>query len=100
MRDRLKRFIFGLLGKEPEAVVVSFASGDPQLAERMAAEIRQLVPDRRHFVVSDESGSAWAIYWRLRRRFRRFRIAQAPVLFTGDRRFSPLRRAAFLMAPL
>jgi ribosomal protein S18 acetylase RimI-like enzyme/glycosyltransferase involved in cell wall biosynthesis len=100
MRERLKRFVFGLIGKEADAVVVSFASGDPQLVKRMTAEIQQLVPDRRHFVVSDENGSAWAIYWRLRRRFRKFRIGLAPVLFTSDREYAPLRRTAFLLAPL
>jgi ribosomal protein S18 acetylase RimI-like enzyme len=100
MRDRLKRLIFGLLGKDPDAVVVSFASGDPQLVQRMAEEIQQLVPDRRHFVVSDETGSAWAIYWRLRRRFRKYRVGLAPVLFTSDGRYASLRRAAFLLAPL
>jgi ribosomal protein S18 acetylase RimI-like enzyme/glycosyltransferase involved in cell wall biosynthesis len=97
---RLKKFIFGLVGKDPDAVVVSFACGDPKLAERMTAEIRELIPGRRHFVVSEERGSAWTIYWRLRRRFRKYRIGLAPVLFTADSRYSPLRRAAFLFAPL
>lgn len=99
MKRGLKRFIFGLLGKDPEAVVVSFATGDPRLAERMQDEIQMLAPDRRHFVVPDERGSAWTIYWRLRRRFRKYRIGLAPVLFDGDRRYSALRRAAFLLAP-
>jgi polysaccharide biosynthesis protein PslH len=100
MKRKLKKLIFGLLGKDPDAVVVSFASGAPPLAELMIREIQHLVPNRRHFVVSDESGSAWAIYWRLRRRFRKYRIGLAPVLFSGDRRYAPMRRAAFLLAPL
>jgi ribosomal protein S18 acetylase RimI-like enzyme/glycosyltransferase involved in cell wall biosynthesis len=96
VRAALKQFIFRLLGKDPEAIVVTFASGDPQLADRMFAEIQHLVPDRRHFLVQPEEFSG---YRELRRRFRAYRIGQAAVLFDGDRRYSPLRRAAFLLAP-
>ena len=88
-----------MLGKDPDAVVVSFASGDAQLATRMIEEVRQLVPERRHFVVSEESGSAWTIYRRLRRRFRQYRIGLAPVLLTDDPKWRPLQRAAFMLAP-
>lgn len=100
MKEFLKKLIFGLLGKDPDAVVVSFASGDEQLAARMIGEVQGLVPDRRHFTVSQESGSTFAIYRRLRRRFRRYRIGLAPVLFTSDPQWRPLRRAAFLLAPV
>lgn len=102
MRDKLKKLLFRALGKDPEAVVVSFASGDPALAERMFAEIRELVPDRRHFLVRPEelsAGSALHLYRQLRKRFREFRIGLAPVLLTNDRRHRPLRVAAFLLAP-
>ncbi len=99
MKARLKKLIFGLLGKDPDAVVVCFASGDAELAARMVEEVQRLVPERRHLVVANESGSAWAIYRRLRRRFRRYRIGLAPVLFTPDPAYTPLRRAAFLLAP-
>jgi ribosomal-protein-alanine acetyltransferase len=99
LKQRLKNLVFGLLRKDPDAVVVSFASGDPQLTVSMLEEVQRLVPDRRHFVVSEESGSAWTIYRRLRRRFRQYRIGLAPVLFTDDPRWKPLRRAAFLLAP-
>src|SRR5207253_1936451 len=44
MKQRLKRWIFGLLGKDPEAVVVTFATGDPELCRRMAEEVRSLEP--------------------------------------------------------
>ena len=97
MRQRLKQWIFALLGKDPEAVVVSFCSGDPALAGRMAAEVRELVPGRRHYVVKPRSGSAFRIWLDLRHEFRHLRIGLAPVLFTGER--SPLRLAAFLLAP-
>ncbi|MEO7142187.1 MAG: hypothetical protein ABI165_01650, partial [Bryobacteraceae bacterium] len=97
---RVKAIIFRLLGKEPEAVVVSFLSGDPALAEAMAGEVRGLVPSRRHFTVPPQTGSAWTIYWRLRRQFRRYRVGLAPVLFTSDRADRPLRMAACLLAPL
>lgn len=99
MKRRLKNFIFRLLGKDPEAVVVTFAAGDAQLAARMVEEVRRLVPDRRHFVISSESGSAWSIFLRLRRRFRGYRIGLAPVLFDGKPSGTSLRRAAFLFAP-
>ena len=48
----MKRFLFALLGKDPEAVVVSFWSGQDDLALRMIREVLELIPDRRHYVVS------------------------------------------------
>jgi len=82
-----------MLGKDPEAIVVSFASGDADLVRRMHEEIRQLEPQRRHFLVTAEEFSG---YWQLRRRFRAYRIGLAVVLFTPDARYRALRRAAFL----
>ncbi len=102
MKNQIKKIVFGLLGKDPEAVVVAFASGPADLSKRMAAEVRELEPGRRHFLVQlDElkPGSAWNLYRQLRRRFAGLRIGLAPVLFTGDRRYGRLRRAAFLLAP-
>ena len=97
MKERFKRWLFGLLGKDPEAVVVSFCSGDPVLASAMVEEVRRLEPGRRHFVVQPRPGPAWRIYRELRREFRGRRIGLAPVLFTAEP--SPLRAAAFLLAP-
>jgi glycosyltransferase involved in cell wall biosynthesis len=91
MKQRLKRWIFRLLGKDPEAVVVTFCTGDPALCQRMADEVRSLVPGRRHFVVTEEN---WP---EMRRRLRKFRIGLAPVLLTNES--SPLRRAAYRLAP-
>jgi polysaccharide biosynthesis protein PslH len=102
VRAALKKLIFRLLGKDPEGIVVTFTSGDPELAQRMFAEIQRLVLDRRHFLVKpDEFGSAptFAIYRQLRKRFRSYRIGQALLLFDRDPRYRPLRRAAFLFAP-
>jgi ribosomal protein S18 acetylase RimI-like enzyme len=102
LRAALKKFIFRLLGKDPEAIVVTFATGDPELAERMFAEIQRLVPDRRHFLVKPgdfDRRSTLQIYRQLRQRFRGYRIGQAPLLFDGDKRYSAMRRAAFLYAP-
>jgi ribosomal protein S18 acetylase RimI-like enzyme/glycosyltransferase involved in cell wall biosynthesis len=93
VRNRFKKLLFGLLGKDPEAVVVSFLTGDEAAARSMAEEIRRLEPDRRHFEVREGS------YSELRRRFRHYRIGIAPVLFDGDPRWRDLRRAAFLLAP-
>jgi ribosomal-protein-alanine acetyltransferase len=99
LKKRIKNLLFGVLGKDPEAVVVSFLSGEEPLAAAMAEEVRRLEPGRRHYTVSLEDGSTWRLYRSLRRRFRRVRIGLAPVLFTPDPRFRPLRRAAFLLAP-
>jgi glycosyltransferase involved in cell wall biosynthesis len=91
LKQRLKRWFFGLLGKDPEAVVVTFCSGPPELCRRMAEEVRGLVPDRRHFTATEEN---WP---ELRRQLRRYRIGLAPVMLTKDR--SALRRAAYRLAP-
>jgi ribosomal protein S18 acetylase RimI-like enzyme/glycosyltransferase involved in cell wall biosynthesis len=102
VRSALKKFIFRLLGKDTEAIIVTFSSGDPDLSERMFSEIQQLVPDRRHFLVDPAeftANSTLQIYWQLRTRFRAYRIGQAPVLFDRDPRHRVLRRAAFLLAP-
>ncbi len=102
MRVALKKFIFGLLGKDPEAIVVTFASGDQDLAARVFAEIQALEPGRRHFLVKPgefQTDSTIGIYWQLRKRFRAYRIGLAPVLLGGDGRSRALRRAAFLFTP-
>jgi ribosomal-protein-alanine acetyltransferase len=99
LKARLKNLAFRTLGLDPDAVVVAFLSGSPALAASMADEIRRLEPTRRHFTVALEPGSAWSLYRQLRRRFRGLRIGLAPVLFTPDARYRPLRRAAFLLAP-
>ncbi len=102
MKAALKKFIFRMLGKDPEAIVVSFASGDPELASRMFAEIQELAPSRRHVLVTPDElqpGSAFALLKQLRRRFRANRIGLAPVLFTSEEKYRTLRRAAFLLAP-
>lgn len=91
MKERLKRRIFALLGKDPDAVVVTFESGPPDLCQRMFEEVRSLVPDRRHFYATEEN---WPD---LRRELRRFRIGLAPLLLTPDSH--PLLAAAFRAAP-
>jgi glycosyltransferase involved in cell wall biosynthesis len=91
VKQRLKRWLFSLLGKDPEAVVVTFATGDAELCRRMAEEVRALVPDRRHFVATEAN---WP---ELRRELRRYRIGLAPVMLT--RQPSALRRAAYRLAP-
>jgi ribosomal protein S18 acetylase RimI-like enzyme len=102
LKNQIKKIVFGLLGKDPEAVVVAFASGPADLSKRMAAEVRELEPGRRHFLVQPDElkpGSAWSLYRQLRQRFAGMRIGLAPVLFTDDRHFRELRWAAFLLAP-
>lgn len=100
MKQRFKRWLFHLLGKDPEGVVVLVCSGAPELASAIEAEIRGLTPDRRHFLVEPEPGvGVWKLAWRLRRRFRGYRVALVPILFTEDRGHRALRLAAFLLAP-
>jgi polysaccharide biosynthesis protein PslH len=91
VKQRFKRWIFGLLGKDPEAVVVTFCSGPPELCRRMAEEVRGLVPDRRHFTAT---AGNWS---QLKRELRGYRIGLAPVLLTSGP--NALRRAAYLLAP-
>jgi glycosyltransferase involved in cell wall biosynthesis len=91
LKQRLKNWFFRLLGKAPEGVVVTFCTGDTELCRRMAEEVRRLVPDRRHFVVTE---SNWP---QMRRELRRYRIGLAPVMLTRDP--STLRRAAYRLAP-
>jgi len=102
LRRALKQFIFQALGKDPEAIIVSFATGDPTLTQRMFAEIQALEPTRKHVLVNPEDAgpdSAFSKYLRLRARFRANRIGLAPVLFTGEPQHRALRRAVFLLAP-
>jgi glycosyltransferase involved in cell wall biosynthesis len=91
VKDRVKRWLFGLLGKDPDAIVVTFATGPPDLCRRMFDEVRALVPERRHFLATEEN------WLDLRRLLRRYRIGLAPVLLTTEPH--PLRRAAFRLAP-
>src|SRR5271155_3933636 len=75
MRDRLRRWLFRLLGKDPEAVVVCLRSSDATFSDAMVAEIRKLEPGRRVFEA--QPGES---YVALRRRFRKYRIGLMPTL--------------------
>jgi glycosyltransferase involved in cell wall biosynthesis/ribosomal protein S18 acetylase RimI-like enzyme len=89
VRSAIKSLWFRLRGVDPEAVVVTFRSGAPDLCDRMEREFRELIPDRRHFVVRPGD----------RPDFRGLRIGMAAVLFDGDPAFDPLRRDAWRLAP-
>ena len=68
----------------------------------MFAEVQQLEPERRHFLVkpAELTGlSTLQSHRELRKRFGAYRIGLAPVLFDRERRYRALRRAAFLLAP-
>jgi ribosomal-protein-alanine acetyltransferase len=93
VKQRLKKWWFGLLGKEPEAVVVTFLSGPPELASAMFTEVRRLLPNHEHFTIGPADIPT------ARAMLRRKRIGMAPVLFTDDAEYAPLRRLAFRMAP-
>src|ERR1017187_17692 len=87
MNNRLKCWLFTLLGKDPEAVVVCLRSSDDVLSDAMVAEIRKLEPGRRVFEA--QPGES---YGTLRSRFRKYRIGLMPVLM-------PIPGAAWLLAP-
>lgn len=91
MKQRVKQWLFRLLGKDPEAVVVTFETGDPALCRRMHDEVKTLVPGRRHFYVTPGN---WP---EIRRTLKKYRIGLAPVMLTADS--NALRRAAYLLAP-
>lgn len=91
MKQRLKQWLFRLLRKDPKAVIATFATGDPDLCRRMFDEVRALVPDREHLLVTEEN---WP---EMRQKLKRLRVGLAPVMLT--RESSALRRAAFRMAP-
>lgn len=91
MKQKIKRWIFALLGKDPEAVVVSFCTGDPELCRRMVEEVRSLVPDRRHFTATPEN------WFTLRRELKRYRVGLAPVMLAKEA--GALRLAAYRLAP-
>ena len=94
MRDRLKRWWFGLRGKDPDAVIVLFRTGDARLADAMCEEIRGLEPTRRHIEISENESAA-----EIRSKLRPYRIGLITVLFTSDARYRALRRFAFFLAP-
>ena len=96
-----KHAVWRALGKDPEAVVVSFLSGPEPLARSMLAEVRSLVPDREHYAVTDLriEGVTCVRPVDFPGPLRRKRTGLAPTLFTPDANFAPLRRLAFRHAP-
>jgi ribosomal-protein-alanine acetyltransferase len=97
----LKRIWFRLRGLDPAAVVVTFATGSKEAAAAMRAEVRDLLPDHRHFDIDAAPGvPAWDLWRELRRRFLGLRVGMAAVLFDGSPEHSSLRLAAFLLSPL
>jgi ribosomal-protein-alanine acetyltransferase len=114
MKKHLKAFLFRLLGKEPEAVVVSYATGDEAKIRAMVAEVRSIIPERRHLLVGIGSapqidgvetivlraGGVFALWSQLLSSLRRYRIGMAPVMFDKTHRYASLRLAAWLRTPL
>ena len=87
MRQQLKRWFFGLLGKDPEGIVAVFDTGARSGA--MFEEMKRLVPGRRVVFVSEDYAA-----------LRGFRIAQAAVLFDGDPAYRARRWRAWLRGPV
>jgi glycosyltransferase involved in cell wall biosynthesis len=97
----MKRWLWRLLGKDAEAIVLHFASGDEARVRAMFEEIRLLEPGREHLVVCWGRAMAglpclvvngWGD---LRRQLGRRRVGLAPFLLGSH----PLVRLAFLTAP-
>ena len=99
LRATIKWLWFGLRGVDPEAVVVTFATGPAALAEAMHEEVKRLIPDRRHFLVELQPGGTLHLWRRLRRLFAGLRIGMAPMLIGTGPEFASLSRAVWLLAP-
>ncbi len=97
----MKGWLWRLLGKEGEAIVLHFASGEEARVRAMYEEIRALEPGREHLVVCWGEAIAGlpcvvvAGRGELRRVLGKRRVGLAPFLL-GDH---PLVRLAFLTAP-
>ena len=87
----MKRWLWRLLGKGPEVAVVTFCTGDAELCRRMAEEVRALVPEHKHFLVTEEN---WP---QVRRELKPYRIGLVPVMLGPTH--AALRRAAYRLAP-
>lgn len=104
---RLKSLVWWILGKDPDAVVVSFASGDSELTRAMVDEVMRLLPERRHYLVTTSAINLPGVrvivvnretaYIEARRALRGLRIGMAPVLF--DAQPHALRGVALALAP-
>jgi polysaccharide biosynthesis protein PslH len=100
----IKHFLFRLLGKDPEAVVVSFLAGPPSQARAMLEEVMRLVPDRKHYAVTQDPpapvpGVTFVWPFDLPGPLRRKRIGLAPTLLHGGEEYASIRRLAWKMAP-
>lgn len=97
---QIKTHLFRLLGKDPDAVVVSFATGSEDKVRAMVQEVMRLIPERRHFLVSAEPMEAIPGVTQIAlESLRPYRIGMAAVLFDGDNKHTGMRRVAFLKAP-
>jgi hypothetical protein len=81
----LKRNFWRLLGKDPEAVIVSFPIGPEPQARAMMTEVLSLLPDREHFAVThlEIEGVTSIGADDLRILIQRKRIGLAPTLLPG-----------------
>ena len=97
----MRAWMWRLLGKDAEAIVLHFASGEPERVRAMHEEIRGLEPGREHLVVCwgcaiDGLPCLVVTGWLdLRRQLGRRRVGLAPFLLGRH----PLVRLAFLTAP-
>jgi glycosyltransferase involved in cell wall biosynthesis len=88
---RIKELIWRLLGKGPEVAVVTFCAGDGEACRRMVEEVHGLLPQHKHFTVTEEN---WE---QVRRELKPYRIGLAPVMLGPTH--NALRRAAYRFAP-
>jgi glycosyltransferase involved in cell wall biosynthesis len=88
---RIKDLIWRLLGKGPEIAIVSFCTGDTESCRRMIEEVHGLLPQHKHFTVTEDN---WE---QVRRGLKPYRIGLVPVMLGPDHQ--SLRRAAYRFAP-
>ncbi len=113
MRTLIKKWLGRALGKSGPPVVAVFLSGDQALSRSMALQLRALVPDRPHVIVTAaaehaaslayaeeviiaDPGRPLACWLELRRRLGRRWIALAPFIWQDG---SALRWMPWLLAP-
>jgi glycosyltransferase involved in cell wall biosynthesis len=88
---RIKDLIWRLLGKGPEIAIVTFCTGDAEACRRMIEEVHGLLPQHKHFTVTEDN-------WKqVRRQLRPYRIGLVPVMLGPTH--AAFRRAAYGFAP-
>jgi glycosyltransferase involved in cell wall biosynthesis len=88
---RIRDLIWRLLGKGSEIAIVSFCTGEAEACRRMIDEVHGLLPQHKHFTVTEENWSE------VRRQLKPYRIGLCPVMLGPTHK--ALRHLAYRFAP-